>query len=69
MSSEKSAIRTSKSVEDSSGDRRAGSVGENPELAASRDNGERSVGSGSQSPKTQKAHVGSDPTPGSDVDG
>ena len=45
MKSRKSAIREVKSEADSSGDRRAGSVGERPELAGSRDNGDRSVGS------------------------
>jgi hypothetical protein len=45
MESKKKAIRDVKSDPDSTGDRRAGSVGERPELARSRDSGERSVGS------------------------
>jgi hypothetical protein len=45
MESKKSKIRDLKSAPDSEGDRRAGSVGERPELAGSRDSGDRSVGS------------------------
>ena len=45
MESKKSVIRNLKSEPDSEGDRRAGSVGERPELAGSRDSGDRSVGS------------------------
>jgi hypothetical protein len=42
MGSEKSIRREYKSESNSSGDRRAGSVGERPELAGSRDNADRS---------------------------
>lgn len=45
MDSEKSAGREAKSTPESSGDRRTGSVGERPDLAGSRDSGDRSVGS------------------------
>jgi hypothetical protein len=45
MKSTKSAMREAKSEAESGGDRRAGSVGERPELAGSRDSGNRSVGS------------------------
>jgi len=45
MESRKSLIRDLKSAPDSEGDRRGGSVGERPELAGSRDSGDRSVGS------------------------
>jgi hypothetical protein len=43
MESQKNRLRDLKSTRDSSGDRRAGSVGERPELAGSRDNDERSA--------------------------
>jgi hypothetical protein len=45
MDSEKTKRRADESVPESSGDRRAGSVGERPELAGSRDSGDRSAGS------------------------
>ncbi len=45
MESEKSAIRKEKSESESAGDRRTGSVGERPDLAASRDSGNHTVGS------------------------
>jgi hypothetical protein len=41
MDSKKTTIRKVKSDSDSEGDRRAGSVGERPELAGSRDSGDR----------------------------
>jgi len=41
MDSKKTAIRNVKSDSDSEGDRRTGSVGERPELAGSRDSGDR----------------------------
>lgn len=44
MESEKSLERDTKSVPDSAGDRRTGSVGERPELAGSRDSDARSPG-------------------------
>jgi len=43
MESKKTVIRNLKSDPDSEGDRQAGSVGERPELAGSRDSGDRSV--------------------------
>jgi hypothetical protein len=45
MASRKTAIRNLESAPDSEGDRRAGSVGERPELAGSRDKEGRSAGS------------------------
>jgi hypothetical protein len=45
MESKKTVLRNLKSDPDSTGDRRAGSVGERPELAGSRDSDRRSVGS------------------------
>ncbi len=42
MESKKSLMRDLKSAPDSEGDRRAGSVGEKPELAGSRDSADRS---------------------------
>ncbi len=45
MDSEKSRRREEKSSSESTGDRRTGSVGERPDLAGSRDDGDRSVGS------------------------
>ncbi len=42
MDSKKSDLRNEKSAESSAGDRRAGSVGERPDLAGSRDSGDRS---------------------------
>jgi hypothetical protein len=44
MTSKKSAERKLKSIATSGGDRRTGSVGERPELAGSRDDGDRSIG-------------------------
>ncbi|MFL6450260.1 MAG: hypothetical protein ACJ746_21660 [Bryobacteraceae bacterium] len=43
MESRKTVMRDLKSNPDSAGDRRAGSVGERPELAGSRDNEDRSA--------------------------
>lgn len=45
MSSRKTEIRDDESAKDSSGDRGAGSVGERPDLAGSRDSGNRTPGS------------------------
>ncbi len=41
MDSKKSDLRDEKSAEHSAGDRRGGSVGERPDLAGSRDSGDR----------------------------
>ena len=48
MSSEKSGTRVRKSIPDSAGDRRTGSVGERPELSRGKTGGDRHGGSTSE---------------------